>query len=374
MRRLVGSRAGAVLLCSVVLTSLAVPMASPASAAACHALVAKPLGESSNASVVVTIPTALIGQDLRASNFTLRQGATPVQLRSAQRLGAARVDLALVLDTAASAPDPAYTRARRLGASVLRALPPGVRVAVVSGGRNPRVLSALGAPRERALVAVRQAGRSGGHAGIDGVALAADLLATSSARSRHVVLISTGSDNESQRDAAQVVSTLDERGTTLHAVSVRGPVEPSWGGQCPSTVGGGQEAAAGSLLARRVAETYELVPTQADPSVPMTVRARSGPVDASAQLAFAAPDTAVRGTRIERPEPAGSERGATVWIVAGLLLLAMALALGVRRFAPVLPRRASRSRSSWLTDTHGIEMSEPPSRRLPPVPPQNKPD
>src|SRR5687767_6592847 len=199
-------------------------MASPASAAACHALVAKPLGERSNASVVVTIPTALIGQDLHASNFTLRQGGTPVPLRSAQRLGAARVDLALVLDTAASAPDPAYTRARRLGASVLRALPPGVRVAIVSGGRNPSVLSALGAPRERALVAVWRAGRFGGHAGIDGVALAADLLVTGSERSRHVVLISTGSDNESQRDAAQVLSTLDERGTNLHAVSVRGPV------------------------------------------------------------------------------------------------------------------------------------------------------
>ena len=125
-------------------------------------------------------------------------------------------------------------------------------------------------PRARALLAVRQASRSAGHAGVDGVALAGGLLAADSGRSRHVVLISTGTDDASKSDIAQVLTTLDARGISLHPVSVRGSLGPSWGGQCPPTVRAGQEAAASSLLASRVAETYELVVPRADPSAPMT--------------------------------------------------------------------------------------------------------
>lgn len=352
VRRLIGSGARLLVLSSILLTLLTLSIGSPASAAACHALVVKPLGERSPGSVLVMIPTALVGEDLHAGNFTASQGADPVVLQSARPLGAARLDVAIVLDTAASAPDPAYARARRLGASFLGALPPDVRVAVVSGGRSPTVLSPLTAPRERALMAVRQAGRSDGHAGVDAVALAGDQLSTGSERSRHVVLISTGNGEASQRDRAQVVSTLDKRGINLHAVGVRGDVEPSWGGQCPRTVATGQEAAAGSLLARRISDTYELVPSRADPSGPMTVRVRSGQVDASAEIAFIGPDTAVRGSRIEGPDEAGSENGMTTWILAGAIGVAVALVLLLYRLLPAMPTGGSlrhrTNRPRWL--------------------------
>jgi hypothetical protein len=337
VRRLTGSRVHGLVLSSILLTLLGLPFASHASAAACESLVLTQVGEPSADSVLVMLPTALIGTELHARNVSVLQGATPLVLRSVQRLAAGRVDVAIVLDTAASAPDAAYARARRLGASFLGALPPDVRVAVVSGGRNPTVLSPLTAPRERALVAVRRASRSGGHAGVDGVALAGDLLSTGSDRSRHVVLISTGSDDTSQRDVAQVVSTLDERDTNLHAVSVRGPVDPSWGSQCPSGVGAGQEAAAGSLLAGRVAEMYELVPLRVDASVPMTVRVRSEPVDVSAELAFSEPDTAVRGSRIEGPQQTGSGLGLKTWTLAGAIGVAAAIVLLIYRLLPAMP-------------------------------------
>ena len=367
-------RAGAVLLVSALLLLVGVPGASQAAASSCQALAVKRLGEPSTSSVLVTVPTALLGQELEASNFTVSQRVEPVDMRSVQRLAASRVDLAIVLDTAASAPDPAVVRARRFAAALLDNLSPEVRVAVVSGGWEPRVITGLTAPRARALLAVRQASRSGGHAGVDGVARAGGLLAADSNRSRHVVLISTGTDDASKPDIAQVRTTLDAQGISLHPVSVRGSLGPSWGGQCPPPVRAGQEAAAGSLLASRISETYELVAPRADPSAPMTVRARSGPVDASAQLAGLPAETAVRGTKIEGPGPAGSRRGVNLWILAGLLVVVLTLGLGLLRLSPGFPGRSGGSPSSWFEDTHTILRPRPPSPESPPRPPGHRRD
>jgi hypothetical protein len=336
-------QAGAVVIGSALLPLVGLPAASPAAASSCQALVVKRVGEPPASSVLVTVPTALLGQELRSSNFTVSQPGESAVLSSVQRLAASRVDLAIVLDTAASAPDPAVARARRFAASLVDNLSPDVRVAVVSGGWSPTVMSGLNAPRAHALRAVRQAGRSVGHAGVEGVALAARLLAAGANQSRQVVLVSTGSDEASQRDFAPMVTTLDGRGITLHPVSVRGSLGPIWGGQCPPTVRAGQEAAAGSLLASRVSETYELVAPLADPSAPMTVRARSGPVDASAQLAVLPPETAVRGTKIEGSGHALSWPGVQAWVLADLFAVAIALGLGLLWLFLGLPRRSARS-------------------------------
>jgi hypothetical protein len=368
-------RACAALVGAALLPLVTFPAVSSATASSCQALVVNRVGEPSASSVLVTMPTALLGQQLLASDFTVWQRVEPVPVRSVQRLPASRVDVAIVLDTAASVPDEAVARAQRLAASLLRNLPPDVRVAAVSGGGSPTVISGLSQPRAHALQAVREAGRSDGHAGADAVARAGGLLAADADRSRHVVLVSTGSDDASKRDIGQVRTTLDARGISLHPVSVRGSLEPSWGGQCPPPVRAGQEAAAGSLLASRVSETYEIVAPRADPSVPMTVRARSGPVDASAQLAvLPAGKTAVRGTKIEGPGSAGSEQRA-LWILAGLLALSVALGLGLVRLSPSLPGHSARSRSSWFPGTRTIVL--PPRPRgptSPPAPPDHRDD
>jgi hypothetical protein len=375
VRRLIGLRAGALVVCSVLVSLAGLPAAAHAAASACHVLVVKPVGDQSPSSVLVTVPTALIGQELDAGNFTVSQGAESVEVQSVQRLADSRVDVAIVLDTAASAPDPAFARAQRFADSFLDALPPDVRVAVVSGGQNPTVLSDLSASRPGALLAVRQATRSPGHAGVPGVALAGDLLTAGPDTSRHVVLISTGTDGASQRGLTPVLSRLDDRGINVHAASVRGALAPPWGGQCPPTVGAGQEAGAGALLASRVSETYELVVAPPDPSAPVTVRVRSGPVDASAQLAALLAGTAVRGTRIEGDDPAGSGPGRILWVLGGLLLVALALGLGLYRLSPGLPGRSERPPSGWFEDTHTILLPPgPPSPESPPPPPNHPRD
>jgi hypothetical protein len=355
------------LIASTLLPLVGVAAASPVAASSCQALVAKRAGEPPTSSVLVTVPTALLGQELQPSNFTVSQRVEPVAVHSAQRLAASRVDLAIVLDTPAAAPEPAVARARRFAAALLGNLPPDVRVAVVSGGRNPTVMSALGDPRARALLAVRQSGRTAGHGGLDGVALAGVLLGADSYRSRHVVLISTGNDDSSRSDVAAVLTRLVARGISLHPVSVRGSTGPSWGGLCPPPVRAGQEAAAGSLLASRVAETYELVVPLADMAAPISVRVRRGPVDASAQLAVLSPaGTAVRGTKIEGQAPAGSRRGLNLWILAGLLTVATALLVDHFRRWPSGP--GPLARSSWFTDTHPIVLPPGPPSRTPPPP------
>jgi hypothetical protein len=348
------------------------PASAQVSATECSALGVQPYGDPPPSSILVTAPTALLGQELRASNVTLSQRGEPVKLRSVQRLDASRVDLAIVLDTGASAPDSVSARARRFAVSFLGDLPPGIRVAVVSAGSNPKVLSGLSADRQQALTAVRQATRSDQHAGVESVVLAGDLLTARPARSRHVVLVSTGRSGGSQPDIAKTKAALDGQGIKVHVVGIQGPAERSWGSHCPATVRAGQVAAAGSLLAIRVIETYEVVPEQADPSAPMTVRVRSGAVDASAQIRSLGPVTAVRGTRIPGPEPTGSGPGTWVWILVGLAALAMAVVLRSLRLAAAAPLgRRARSRTRWHTERHVILLPQsPPSD--PPDPPETR--
>lgn len=364
MARVVGALTGALVLSTSFL--LPGPLAvTPASAAGCSALDVTPLGGQAPSALLVTAPSALTGQELQAGDVSLSQAGEPVELRSMRRLAASRVDVAMVVDTGGSAPDATAERARRLALAFLADLPPGVRVSVVSGGNDPKVLSALSADRAQALMAVRRAGRSAGPAGVNAVALAADVLTTTEARSRHVVLISTGR-GDSRGDIVQAVRALDQSGTRLHAVGIGRPVQRAWRGQCPSVVGAGQAAAAGSLLALRVTESYEVVPVRADPSVPLTVRLHSGVVDVSAQARALGPVTAVRGTRLEGPQPTGAGRGVGGWLLVGLAVVA-ALVLGVVLLSPLALRGSARpSHASLFTERHVI--------LLPPELPAEQPD
>ena len=175
-------RAGAVVIGSALLPLMGLPAAaSPAASSSCQALVVNRVGEPAASSVLVTLPTALLGQELRASNFTVSQRVEPVALHSVQRLAASRVDLAIVLDTAAAAPDPAVARARRFAASFWATCRLTFALRSCPEVRRPTVMSALSDPRARALLAVRQSRRTAGQGGLDGVALAGGLLATGSA-------------------------------------------------------------------------------------------------------------------------------------------------------------------------------------------------
>jgi hypothetical protein len=304
-----------------------------------------------------------MGEQLHEGDFLVSQDSQSVGLLSVRTLAASRVDVAIVLDTAASAPVPAYERARQFALSLLAQLPPGVRAAVVAGGSQPRVLSGVTADRERAVAAVRQASRSGGHALVDGVAVAGDLLATRSGRLRHVVVVSTGRDDGSERDLSRVRSTLDENGIGLQAVAVRGQLEPSWGDQCPPAVSGGEVRGAASLVAWRVSAAYELVAARIDDTSPVTVRVRSGDVDARAQADLPPVDTAVRGLRLERSQPEEPGSGMIIWVLAGLVVLGLAAALWVYRPVPSWGRaRAARFQERWFADRRVIVLPEDPHR------------
>ena len=344
--RRTGTRVGALVLCSVALTALSLPSAPGASGAACDALAVTPVREPAQASFLVMPPTALSGQELSPGNVILSQPAGPVTVDSVRRLPASQVELTIVLDTAATASERAYTRARRLATSIVSGLASGVRVAVVSAGGSPKVLSALSADRDRALAAVRDARRSGGHSARDAVALASGLLTDGAGRSAQVLLISTGQDDARGRNVAEVLSTLDERGHGFSAVGANGPVDRAWRDQCPPTVRSGEVAAVALLLTQRLTGQYEVVAAGADPSAPMTVRVRRGAVDVRAQIAPIAPETAVRGVRIERQEEKGSGPDALRWLVAGLCVVAAAVAILLLRHGPKKVRALSQRRHS----------------------------
>ena len=329
----IGLRGGALLLCSVALTALSLPSAPGASAAACDALVVKPFRGTAQASLLVMPPTALSGQRLEQGNVTLSQPTGPVTVDSVRPLPVSQVELAIVLDTAASAPERAYTRARRLARSIVGGLPSGVRVAVVSAGGDPKVLSALSPDRDQALAAIQAAPRSGRHSARDAVALASDVLTPGEGRSAQVLLISTGPGNASGRNRADLLKTLEERGHGFGAVGANGSVDRAWGEQCPPSVGSGQVAAVGSLLTARFTGMYEVVAAGADPSAPLTMRVRSGAVDVRAQIAPVAAEAAVRGVRVERQEQndSGPDR---LWLVTALCVVATALAFLLLRHAP----------------------------------------
>lgn len=297
------------------------------------------------------------GQPLNKGNVTFSQQAGPVTPDSVRRLEPSQIELAIVLGTAATVSNRSYARAQRLATSVLNSLASGVRVAVVSAGGDLEVLSGVNAGRGEALAAVRNATRSGRLSGIDGVALASDLLKDSGGQSRNILLISTGDDKASRRNAADVLSTLDERRLNLQAIGVGGPVDSSWGKQCPAAVGSGDIDTVGLLLASRLGAQYEVVLARADFSAPLTVRVLSGAVDVRTSVAPVEPETAVPGTPGTGPQPTGSGRGIRVWLIAGLGILASVAILGVLLMSP------QSLRSAWLALQKRLPRRRRPRRR-----------
>ena len=327
LARLVAVFAGVAL---VGAATLATP--SPAvSATPCGALVVTPRPAASPPSLVVVVPSALSDRRILTRSWSLdQQGA--VAVAAARPLSPSKLDLAVVLDTAADVPGPVYRRARSVVAALLDSLPAGVRVTVMAAGGAPVVLSPLGSDRAEAVDRVMDARRVPGHAWVDAIAEAAEALPDVPDRFAQVVVVTTGPDNRSVRAVDHVRSVLDTRMIALSVTAAGAPTtQPLWGDRCPPYVGGRDGAPAGELIARRVAGRYVVVAPGADLTMPLTVRVRSAAVDASAATAVpatatGAPETGsgpeVLGNKIGSPGPGGL---ATGWVPIGLGVLAVLL-------------------------------------------------
>jgi hypothetical protein len=292
-----------------------------------------------------------------------------VKVESIDPLRPSKLDVAIVLDTAAEAPEAVYRRARSLVTALVDNLPARVRVTVISAGGTADVLSPLGTDRAESQDGITDAPRGRGHAWLDGIVHAADTLPDNPDRVAQVVVVTTGPDDASARNTQHVRSVLADRGVALSVTAAGEPGDQVLGGeQCPARVTGQTEAAA-AVLAQRLAGRYLAVAPAADLAQPLTVRVRSGQVDVSATtvpaLTTGAAETAVLGTKLGTRVP---DSASTTWAPLGLGLLAMlilaALVVPVLTTADIGARLTSRPSAHRARRSTDYRRSDPEHEEL----------
>lgn len=310
-------------------------MASPGPAGDCGAPSVTARPDADPPSLAVALPSSLGSEQVPPAAFTVDQdGALPVV--SVRALKPAMLDLAIVLDTAADTPEPVLRRAKDVVTTLLDSLPSKVAVTVVSAGGTPEVVSPLGTDRTDAQDAVTDSPRGRGHAWLDGMVVAAGELPDAADRFAAVVVVTTGRDDASVRDAQDVRSLLEDRPVAVSLTSAGDPpAAPEWVDQCPAEVEAAQAAGAGELMARRLVDRYVVVAPAANLAAPLTVRVRDGAVDVTVATAVTAAQTRpadgaeVLGTKFGKARATeGGSALAPVTIALGLLAV-LALALSV---------------------------------------------
>lgn len=198
MRRLA---AGLAVVASVVVA------ASAASAAPSAVEVAgSDVAEYPNVSLTVTVPAEFAGHDLPSSAFTVIEAGNrrPVE---AMRLPGDDLEVVLVIDTSGSMRGAAVEAAKAAALTFIDGLPPTTRLAVVTFGRAPGVVSPFSSDHGAARIAVQNVQVAGETALYDAVSLAAGLFTPGAGR-RALVVLSDGADTASRLDLDDAVAAL----------------------------------------------------------------------------------------------------------------------------------------------------------------------
>ena len=199
------------------------------SATECGDLEVAPRPDARPAALLLTMPSSLSNASVPVSAVSVVQKRS-VKVESVKALRPSRLDVAIVLDTAAEAPDAVYRRARALVTALVDSLPARVRVTVISAGGSADVVSPLGTDRAEARDGITDAPRGPGHAWLDGIVHAADSLPDVPDRVAQVVVVTTGPDDASARDTQHVRTVLADRAVALSVTAAGEPGDQVLGG------------------------------------------------------------------------------------------------------------------------------------------------
>ncbi|HEX6237622.1 MAG TPA: vWA domain-containing protein, partial [Acidimicrobiales bacterium] len=194
-----------------ILTGLAgvVQLAGPAGAQEGATVAIGPVDVESHpeVTVVITVPGGLEGVGYPPEAFEVLEDGSPVDV-AVERLPTTNLEVMLVFDTSGSMEGPPLDAARRAAAAFVGAMPPEVRVGVVSFGPSPTLLTPPTPDRTHVNAQIQSLVAAGETALYDAVTHAASQFSPG-ASDRAIVLLSDGGDTVSGAALDDAVAAVD---------------------------------------------------------------------------------------------------------------------------------------------------------------------
>ena len=239
---------------AVLLAALAVPMGAvaPAVARDCTDLAAAATTTGGRTQVLLSLPSALTGVALAATDVSLVQDGLDLPVLSVADVPATATDVVVVVDSS-SASAPAADGVRAATAALLQGLAAPTRVAVLSTGDAPTVVQPLVRGPRAALPALADLAPHGANDLVDTLLAGIRLLPAVPGRQQQVVVVAAGADSGSASSWGAARELLVRRGVALDVVDLgASPSLPRAGAQCPGTVEAAGAAGAARTLAQQL--------------------------------------------------------------------------------------------------------------------------
>ncbi len=243
---------------------------------------------------------------LTAADLTVSEGGIPQQASIELASQSAPVAVALVLDTSGSMLGRPLADAKAAMISLIQALGPTDKAAVITFEANVRISSALTADKPSLVTATNGAVASGNTAIYDGLASAISELAKEPQARHAIVLLTDGVDNASRQSSSNVLASLAASGTPAYVIGLGADLDRSALSRIATATAGGTfiEAPNSAQLAAVYAGLSEQLLTQYS----VTYRSTAGLVDGatvSGELALRRAGSTIATSPITFQVPAG---------------------------------------------------------------------
>ena len=232
---------------AVLLAALAVPMGAvaPAVARDCTDLAAAATTTGGRTQVLLSLPSALTGVALAATDVSLVQDGLDLPVLSVADVPATATDVVVVVD-ASSASAPAADGVRAATAALLQGLAAPTRVAVLSTGDSPTVVQPLARGPRAALPALGDLAPRGANDLVDTLLAGIRLLPAVPGRQQQVVVVAAGADSGSASSWGAARELLVRRGVALDVVDLGVAVAAAGRRAVPGRGRGGRRGGSGS--------------------------------------------------------------------------------------------------------------------------------
>jgi tight adherence protein C len=243
---------------------------------------------------------------LTTADLTVTEGGLPQQASIELASQSAPVGVALVLDTSGSMVGRPLTDAKAAMVSLIQALGPADRAAVITFDANVRISRPLTADKPSLVAATNGAVASGNTAIYDAMAAAITELDREPQARRAIVLLTDGLDTSSRQSAASVLASLAASRIPAYVIGLGADLDrPTLTRLATATAGG---AFIEAPTSGQLAAIYEGLSEQLLTQYSVTYRSTAHAIDGatlSAELALRRAGTTIATTPITFEVPAG---------------------------------------------------------------------